>query len=293
MPNQNLGVLGTNPDAFGVWLPDAPGNVPWQGFLDGAAAAGYATVELGPFGYLPTDPGQLADALAIRSLGLTCGYVSAPFHDLDGLAAALDAVRRVAVTTQEAGAPYLMLLASAPRDSHGRLPLDSTQWRNMVRGLAQAQKVAAEEFGLTVVYHPHVGLAVETQAETERLIADTGGELGICLDVGQFAFAGGDPADFIDSHGGVVEYLHLRDLDTAVRDDCVARGVDFESAARAGVFCEPGAGSIDFSAVVAAAERARFHGPVIVERSLLGCSEVQANEAAARASAYFRSVGFG
>jgi sugar phosphate isomerase/epimerase len=52
--------LGTAPDSWGVWFPDDPQQVPWQQFLDEAAAAGYALVELGPFGYLPTHPEQLA-----------------------------------------------------------------------------------------------------------------------------------------------------------------------------------------------------------------------------------------
>ena len=47
--------LGTAPDSWGVWFPDDPKQVPWNQFLDEAAAAGYTAVELGPFGYLPTN----------------------------------------------------------------------------------------------------------------------------------------------------------------------------------------------------------------------------------------------
>ena len=52
--------IGTAPDSWGVWFPDHPRQVPWQRFLDEVQAAGYHWIELGPYGYLPTDPHQLA-----------------------------------------------------------------------------------------------------------------------------------------------------------------------------------------------------------------------------------------
>jgi hypothetical protein len=60
--------LGTAPDSWGVWFPDDPKQVPWHQFLNEAAAAGYTAVELGPFGYLPTEPEQLRDELGRRGL---------------------------------------------------------------------------------------------------------------------------------------------------------------------------------------------------------------------------------
>ena len=57
-------LIGTAPDSWGVWFPDDPQQMPWQRFLDEVAEAGYTRIELGPYGYLPTDPDQLADELA-------------------------------------------------------------------------------------------------------------------------------------------------------------------------------------------------------------------------------------
>ena len=48
--------LGTAPDSWGVWFPDDPRQTPWRRFLDEVVTAGYSITELGPFGYLPTDP---------------------------------------------------------------------------------------------------------------------------------------------------------------------------------------------------------------------------------------------
>ena len=62
--------LGSCPDSWGVWFADDPRQTPWQRFLDELAGAGYRWLELGPYGYLPTDPAQLQDELAKRDLTL-------------------------------------------------------------------------------------------------------------------------------------------------------------------------------------------------------------------------------
>ena len=55
--------IGTAPDSWGVWFPDDPKQVPWDRFLDEVVKAGYTWIELGPYGYLPTDPHLLEDEL--------------------------------------------------------------------------------------------------------------------------------------------------------------------------------------------------------------------------------------
>src|SRR5215467_10077391 len=76
--------VGTAPDSWGVWFPSDERQTPWQRFLDEVAAADYAAVELGPFGYLPTDPYQLAAELGSRSLELAGGTLSGSFSAADG-----------------------------------------------------------------------------------------------------------------------------------------------------------------------------------------------------------------
>ena len=49
-------LVGSAPDSWGVWFPDDPRQTPYTRFLDEVASSGYEWIELGPFGYLPTDP---------------------------------------------------------------------------------------------------------------------------------------------------------------------------------------------------------------------------------------------
>ncbi len=288
-----VGVLATSPDAYGVWVANGEGDIPWNRFLDTAASGGYTSVEMGPPGYLPTDPARLRDELDRRSLTLTGGYVTGMLHDRDGRAEAWKELREVGALSAAAGATYLVLLARTTRGPNGRNPLEGADWHRMVDGIREADRLVRGEFGLTTVYHPHIGLAVETAAETERLVADTGGQIPLCLDVGHFAYPGDDPVAFYRQYAGVVKYLHLRDLDPAVRDDAVATGKDFWGAVFAGLFCEPGQGVVDFDGLVTAAREAGFDGPAVVERSLHAQPHEVSAETAARAHRFFAARGFG
>ena len=65
---ENKLIIGTAPDSWGVWFPDDPQQTPWERFLDEVAESGYKWIELGPYGYLPTDPARLAEELKQRDL---------------------------------------------------------------------------------------------------------------------------------------------------------------------------------------------------------------------------------
>ena len=67
--------IGTAPDSWGIWFPSDSKQMNWQRFLDEVAEAGYSIVELGPFGYLPTDPKVLRQELDKRKLRVSAGFV--------------------------------------------------------------------------------------------------------------------------------------------------------------------------------------------------------------------------
>lgn len=293
MTGLEIGMLGINPDAFGVWLPDDPNNTSWEAFLDAASDIGYEAVELGPNGYMPRDPNRLASELGERSLTLTCGYLPVAFHDPASRDGMLEQLGKTADATAGAGAEYVLALARPELNAGQRVAPNNNRLQEVADGLVALSRAAADRHGLHLVFHPHVGMAIESADETERLLDATDGQVSLCLDVGQFAFAGGDPAAFLRSHGDHVSYLHLRDVDAAVRDRCVAEEADFEAAARLDVFCEPGSGSVDFEAVAAAAAEIGFDGPVIVERSYLDRTPEEARAAAERSFDAYRRFGFG
>src|SRR5256885_9498900 len=104
--------LGTCPDSWGVWFADDPLQTPWPRFLDEVADVGYEWLELGPYGYLPTDPAQLAEELGRRGLRVAGGTM----HGHSGLHRAgdwpgiLGATRQVAGLTAAVGAKHLVFV---------------------------------------------------------------------------------------------------------------------------------------------------------------------------------------
>ncbi|HBY93146.1 MAG TPA: xylose isomerase, partial [Chloroflexi bacterium] len=52
----------------------------WAMVLDEIAQAGYAGTELGDYGFLPTDPARLREALAARHLEMLGSFLEANLH---------------------------------------------------------------------------------------------------------------------------------------------------------------------------------------------------------------------
>ncbi len=71
--------IANAPCSWGVDDPKNPDLPAWATVLKEAAQAGYRSIELGPWGYLPTDPSSLRAALEQHQLSLVAGTI---FDDL-------------------------------------------------------------------------------------------------------------------------------------------------------------------------------------------------------------------
>ncbi|CAM5248245.1 TIM barrel protein OS=Streptomyces chartreusis OX=1969 GN=HUT05_42030 PE=4 SV=1 [Streptomyces chartreusis] len=91
--------LGSAPDSWGVWFPEDDRQVPYTRFLDELAEAGYEWLELGPYGYLPTDPRQLREELDARGLKVSGGTAFGALHRPEAWDEMLVHVCRVAELT--------------------------------------------------------------------------------------------------------------------------------------------------------------------------------------------------
>src|SRR5713226_9084906 len=121
--------VGTAPDSWGVWFVSDPRQTPWQRFLDEVAEAGYDAIELGPFGYLPTEPQRVADELAKRSLQLAGGTISVNLASPEGWQGSRATTSAVCDVLEYLGAHFLVLLDAAPVDTvAGPRVLDESGW---------------------------------------------------------------------------------------------------------------------------------------------------------------------
>lgn len=261
--------LGINPL---TWtnddMPELGAGTPLETCLAEARLAGFAGVELG--NKVPRLASQLRPILERHGLALVSGWYGARLleRDVDAeMAAAAPHVELLAALGCR-----VMVFAEVSRAIHGaratplsrRPVLSEADWALLAPRLAEmGRRLGAR--GLHLAYHHHMGTVIETEAEVDRLMASTGPEVGLLLDTGHLAFAGGDPAAAARRHAARVVHVHCKDIRAAVLAEAKARDLPFLEAVLAGVFTVPGDGCVDYPAVLAPIAAAGYAGWLVVE----------------------------
>ena len=285
--------LGSCPDSWGVWHADDPRQTPWDRFLDELAGAGYRWLELGPYGYLPTDPGRLREEVERRGLRVSGQAVFGALHDPGRWDRDLADARQVAELVTAMGANHMVLL---PADAGPNPPeLEPDRWRTLVERTSELGRILAEEYGVAAVFHPHADSHVGTQPQIERFLADTDPTaVNLCLDTGHVAYYQGDNVELIRRYPDRIGYLHLKQADPAVLEQVRAEGLSFAEAVRRGAMCEPPKGEPDMEALLSAVDT-HLDGDLfaIVEQDLYPCDPDVPLPIARRTYQYLRDLGVG
>jgi inosose dehydratase len=275
---------------------------PYERVLDEIRDTGYAGTELGDWGYMPTEPGALKRAVADRGLRLIAAFVPVALADASSHNAGAVTAVRTALLLRDAGEPDAIVVLSddngavAERERNaGRitpeLGLSDSQWDVFAAGAEEIARVVRTETGLRTAFHPHCAGYVETVPEIDALMRRTDSSvLGLCLDTGHIVYAGGDPLDVLEQHGDRVWHVHFKDCDPQVASTARAAGIGYLAAVRSRLFCELGAGAVNFAAVLAALRRRGYDGWIVVEQDVFPGSGSPA-ESAARNRSYLRSLG--
>jgi inosose dehydratase len=285
--------LGSCPDSWGVWFADDPAQTPWPRFLDELAEAGYRWLELGPYGYLPTDPGRLGDEVGRRGLGVSGQAVFGALHDPGRWEDDLRDAHQVAGLVTAMGAGHVVLLPADAGPNPG--DLDQDRWRTLVERTSELGRILRQEHGVAAVFHPHADSFVGTQPQIERFLADTDPDsVNLCLDTGHVAYYEGDCAEVIAKYPDRIGYLHLKQADPAVVAQVRAEGLSFAEAVRRGAMCEPPKGQPDMEALLDAVDR-HLDGELfaIVEQDLYPCDPEVPLPIATRTCQYLRQLGVG
>lgn len=271
--------VGTAPDSWGVWFPDDPKQVPWQRFLDEVQAAGYHYIELGPYGYLPTEAKQLEDELGKRDLQLTAGTVFTGFHKGDeqwerAWQQALD----VAGLVSQLGVEHLVVIPDLWRSDATAEVLESRtltdeQWQRLAAGHDRLGKALLEEYGIKQQFHSHADSHIGTYAEVERFLAETDARFtNLCLDTGHFAYYLGDNVQLMRAHPERIGYLHLKQVEPDILAETLKNDLPFVDAVAMGVMTEPGgAGVPEFAPILELAAEIDPQMFAIVEQDMYGC----------------------
>jgi inosose dehydratase len=253
-------------------VPDLTPSIDPLTILDEIARLGFAGSQLGS-----TFPRGEALRSALRRRGLRIAEVYACLPctpdgpTIDARTAGIDKLRELHDAEGDVFVAALPLAADrvehAGRASTPGVPRLTDAGLDRVAGLLEDLANEAREIGHPLAFHPHVGTYVETADETERLMAATDPDLvGLCLDVGHWRLAGGDPVEAIDRYGARIRHVHLKDVDVAVAARLRTGEIpDFVAALRERIFTELGRGELDLPGVIDALDRHEYRGWLIVE----------------------------
>jgi inosose dehydratase len=266
-----------------VWFPDDPNQTPYTRFLDEVAASGYEWIELGPFGYLPTDPKQLSDELGSRGLKLSAGTVFEHLHR-DGVPVAENwdsvwkQIEDVAKLTAAVGGKHVVVIPEMWRDPATGAVLEDRnltpeQWRRKTTGMNELGKAMFEKYGVRAQYHPHADSHVDTEEHVYRFLDGTDGQfVNLCLDTGHISYCGGDNIAIIERAPERIGYLHLKQVDPVVRAKVEAEDLPFGEAVKLGAMTEPPLGIPDMPPLLAAIDRLGIDVFAIVEQDMYPCA---------------------
>lgn len=291
--------VGSAPDSWGVWFPSDPQQTPWQRFLDEIAEAGYEWTELGPYGYLPTDLPTLRAELDRRGLKVSATFAMGNLEEPAAWPALEKQVLGAGELLAALGARYLVLIDDSYTDLFtGELlaprQLDDEAWQRLIDTTHRVADMARDQFGLTLVFHPHAETHVEYEAQIEAFLAQTDpARVSLCLDTGHHAYRGGDPVSFMRRHHQRIPYLHLKSVDRAVQAKVEAEQIPFAKAVQADMFVEPSQGAVDFLAFRDVLREIDFNGWAIVEQDMYPAPFEKPLPIAKRTRSYLRQIGIG
>jgi len=235
------------PISWGVC--EVPGwgyQLPADQVLSQMSEIGLSATELGPDGFLPSDPDELAKTLAAHDLHAVGGFTPFVLHrdDVDPMVE-LD---RLLPAFNAAKAGVMVLSADSGQTGYDSRPeLDEAGWRRLLRNLDRVAARAAEH-GVRAVLHPHVGTMVETGPEVERVL--DGSAVSLCLDTGHLLIGGTDPAVLAGQAPDRIAHTHFKDVDLAYARKVRSGRLTYTEAVRDGMYRPLGTGDVDVAAIV-------------------------------------------
>ncbi len=226
---------------------------------------GLAATELGPEGFLPADPDQMAGVLAAHKLAAVGGFTPVvmhrPGHD------PLPEIDRVLEQYAATGAEVLVLSATSGLDGYDSRPvLDAGGWDLLLRNLTRISDRATER-GVRAVLHPHVGTMVENGEEVQRVLA--GSSVALCLDTGHLLIGGTDPAELTRQAPERIAHTHLKDVDIQIADNVRAGRLSYTEGVVQGMYRPLGTGDVDVESIVTTLQGNGYAGWYTLEQDTI------------------------
>lgn len=274
--------IANAPCSWGALEFDLDGKAPgYVQVLSEMNETGYVGTELGDWGFMPTNAMDLRKAIQEYKLELVGAFVPVALSRQDAHDQGVETALKTARLLYDAGYENAFIVLADANGSvdertnnAGRITpemgLSDEAWLTFAAGAEKVAKSVKAAFGIRTVFHHHCGGYVETPLEVAKLMELTDPSLlGLCLDMGHFAFGGGDPVIALKEYYKRIWHVHFKDYDPKVDWRSANEDFDYFKSVEEGIFCELGKGNVDFKAIVSILKERDYKGWIVVEQDVL------------------------
>ncbi len=250
-------------------MPDLGAENTFEQCVSEMALAGFSGCEVG--NKYPEDRHVLKKALDVRGLTICNRWFSSflltkPFEETAALfEKELDFLHFLGARVVGVSEQSHSIQGTALAVFDNKYVMSDSEWALLCQGLNRLGALAKAR-GMALTFHHHMGTVVQTEAEIDRLMAQTDPALvSLLFDCGHLYYAGINPEAVLARHIGRVGHVHLKD----VRPEQLQRVKDghlsFLQGVRLGTFTVPGDGCVAFEPLFALLEKAGYAGWMVVE----------------------------
>ena len=270
MLDKNKVKLGIAPIAWtNDDMPDLGAENTFEQCVSEMALAGFTGCEVG--NKYPKDPAVLKKALALRGMQICNAWFSSflltkPYEEVEA-----DFIKHITFL-KELGAKVVGISEQSYSIQGTSRPIfedkyvmNDEEWDRLCKGLNRLGETA-NRYGIALTLHHHMGTVVQTEAEIDRMMANTDPTLfSLLYDSGHLAYCGEDYMSVLKKYATRIKHVHLKD----VRPDVIAKvkenHLSFLEGVRMGTFTVPGDGVIDFGPIFDVLKEVGYEGYVLVE----------------------------
>lgn len=252
-------------------LPDLGGENTFEQCVSEMALAGFTGSEVG--NKYPKDPDILKKALELRGIEICNQWFSSflltkPFEEVEkefrAQLAFLKAMGAGIIGVSEQS-HSVQGQQDTPIFGH-KYVMNDAEWDVFCKGLNRLGKIAADEYGICLTYHHHMGTVVQDEDEVERMMEETDAKyVSLLFDTGHFKYCGADPLKMVQKYAGRIKHVHLKDIRPEVVEKVKKEDLSFLEGVRQGTFTIPGDGCIDFEPIFRVLEENGYEGYMVVE----------------------------
>ena len=252
-------------------MPDLGKENTFEQCVSEMALAGFTGSEVG--NKYPKDPEVLKKALELRGVEICNQWFSSflitkPFEEVEKeFRAQLTFLKAMGAKVIGASEQSYSVQGQMDTPVFGhKYEMNDEEWDTFCTGMNKLGKIAKEEYGIALTFHPHMGTVVQSLAEVDRMMENTDPEyVSLLFDTGHFTYCGEDPLEVVKKYVHRIKHVHLKDIRPEVVEQVKKENMSFLAGVRAGAFTIPGDGCINYDPIFKVLEDAGYEGYMVVE----------------------------